>query len=280
MSVNITELLINQLVDEVTSGYTATFGSLHRDYCEILEWTATMVMEIISRTDALYHNMEHTLFVTLVGQEMLRGKHIKEGGITPDIWLNSMISFMCHDIGYIKGVCLDDDIKNNKYAIGVGERICFDDGASTDAILTPYHVNRGKLFIAERFKNVAFVDVETVQRNIEFTRFPVPDTDDQMYNPLDPIPFIVRAADLVGQLADPRYLQKIPALFYEFEETGTNSKLGYKTPYDLKKIYPKFYWEKVHKFVKECLVYLGHTRKGRQYASQLYAHVFVVEHEE
>lgn len=36
-------------------------------------------------------------------------------------------------------------------------------------------------------------------------------------------PGLVQAADLIGQLSDPRYLKKISALFYEFQETGFNS---------------------------------------------------------
>ena len=41
------------------------------------------------------------------------------------------------------------------------------------------------------------------------------------------------AADLIGQLADPLYPRKLNALFHEFAETGTNERLGYKSPADL-----------------------------------------------
>ena len=43
-------------------------------------------------------------------------------------------------------------------------------------------------------------------------------------------PGLVRAADLIGQLADVNYLRKIPPLFAEFNEIGTNKKLGYRNP--------------------------------------------------
>jgi hypothetical protein len=33
---------------------------------------------------------------------------------------------------------------------------------------------------------------------------------------------LVRAADLIGQLGGPHYLQKANALYYEFEEIGIN----------------------------------------------------------
>ncbi|HBB33823.1 MAG TPA: metal-dependent phosphohydrolase, partial [Cyanobacteria bacterium UBA9273] len=56
-------------------------------------------------SDALYHNVEHTILVTLVGQEILRGKHIRDGGVSCEDWLHFIISLLCHDIGYVKGVC-------------------------------------------------------------------------------------------------------------------------------------------------------------------------------
>ena len=60
-------------------------------------------MEIIANSDAPYHNAEHTMMVTLVGQEILRGKHIREGGVTPRDWLHFISSLLCHDIGYVRG---------------------------------------------------------------------------------------------------------------------------------------------------------------------------------
>jgi hypothetical protein len=247
---------------------------------EILEWAGTMALEIISNSDAMYHNVEHTILVTLVGQEILRGKHIKEGGVSPKDWLNCVISFMCHDIGYVKGVCRADNIPKGEFATGVGTDTVTLDCGFTDASLTPYHVNRGKLFVQERFGSVSVLDVTTIRKNIEYTRFPVPEQSDDVYRADDPFPSIVRSADLIGQLGDPRYLQKISNLYYEFEETGANKKLGYKNPGDLRKGYPKFYWNGVHKFVKESLAYLNYTQNGKQILAQLYANVFSVEHEQ
>ena len=88
-----------------------------------------------------------------------------------------------------------------------------------------------------------------------------------------------RAADLIGQLSDPRYLRKTCALFYEFEETGTNKVLGYRDPGELRRNYPRFYWRSVHNYVKDALRYLSLSQFGKQIIAQLYAHVFVVEHD-
>jgi hypothetical protein len=50
-------------------------------------------------------------------------------------------------------------------------------GAS-DAALAPYHVDRSKVFARERFAYNALIDPARLARNIELTRFPVPDDDD------------------------------------------------------------------------------------------------------
>jgi hypothetical protein len=56
------------------AGYRQTYGSLKPDYAELLGWVGNMALEIIANSDALYHNVEHTVLVTLTGQEVLRGK--------------------------------------------------------------------------------------------------------------------------------------------------------------------------------------------------------------
>ncbi len=85
---------------------------------------------------------------------------------------------------------------------------------------------------------------------------------------------------MIGQLSDPNYLRKISALFYEFEEVGTNKILGYKSPGDLRQNYAKFYWNGVFPYIPAALNYLELTQGGKQIIANLYANVFQVEHAE
>ncbi|MBD2503795.1 Npun_R2479 family HD domain-containing metalloprotein [Anabaena azotica] len=274
---NATEILIDAFVKQIREGYTRTYGCLKNDYQDIIAWAGNMALENIANSDALYHNVEHSILVTLVGQEILRGKHIREGGVSSEDWLHFIISLVCHDIGYVKGVCRQDQEQTNLYATGKnGNMISLHPGAS-DASLTPYHVDRAKLFIDERFGGHKLIDAEVIKSNIEWTRFPVPAAEDQQ-NTLC-YPGLVRAADLIGQLSDPRYLKKITSLYYEFEETGVTKVLGYETPADLRKNYAKFYWNSVHPYIKDGLRYLSLTQQGKQILANLYSNVFVVEHE-
>ncbi|MGC1246060.1 MAG: metal-dependent phosphohydrolase, partial [Spirulinaceae cyanobacterium] len=121
------------------------------------------------------------------------------------------------------------------------------------------------------------IDSEVLKNNIELTRFPVPNDDD--HNSTSSFPGLVRAADLIGQLSDPRYLQKIPALYYEFEEIGTNKALNYRNPGDLRSNYPSFYWQAVYPYLPTALAFLDLTQSGKQITANLYANVFMIEHE-
>ena len=274
---NATEILISDFVEKLRAGYHRTYGGLNPDYEDIIAWAGSMALENIANSDALYHNVEHTILVALVGQEILRGKQIREGGVSCEDWLHFIISLVCHDIGYVKGVCRGDLDREHLYATGSNEDMVKLSSGASDASLTPYHVDRGKLFIEERFGKNRIIDAEVIKRNIELTRFPVPKEED--HQDTRHFPGLVRAADLIGQLSDPRYLKKIGALFYEFEETGQNKYLNYRHPDDLKRNYPKFYWNVVHPYVQDGLRYLSLTQEGKQIIANLYSNVFMVENE-
>lgn len=272
---NSTEILIDDFVKQLKQGYHRTYGGLKPDYADIIGWAGHMALENLANTDALYHNVEHTINVTLVGQEIMRGKHIRDGGVSCEDWLHFIISLVCHDIGYVKGVCKQD--RPGIYATGQnGETVTLDPGA-TAASLTPYRVDRGKLFVEERFGGHKLIDAELIKHNIELTRFPMPVAADRQDT--NNFPGLVRAASLIGQLSDPRYLKKVSALFYEFEEIGMNKKLGYSNPGDLRANYPKVYWNSVYPYIKDALHYLGLTQQGQQIIANLYANVFVIEHD-
>ncbi len=271
---NATEVLIDGFVSQLTAAYRRDYGQSNRDYEDIVGWAGRTVLEIIAGSDALYHDVQHTIYVTLVGQEILRGKHIREGGVRPQDWLHFAISLLCHDIGYVRNVCRGD--KNGRYATGVGEDTIELKPGATDAALTPYHVDRGKRFVEERFGGLGLIDSEVIKRNIELTRFPVPTEND--HRDTNHYPGLLRAADLIGQLSDPRYIQKISALFYEFEETGTNAALGYTTPDDLRQGYPGFFWHVAFPYMEDGVRYLGVTQAGQQITASLYANVFAMEH--
>lgn len=265
---------IEACVEQLQQTYTGVYGQLEPEYPKILGWAGGMALELLANSDALYHNVEHTVMVTMLGQEMLRGKHLREGGVTPNDWLHVILALLCHDIGYVRGLCRAD--RAGAYTTGVpGQWVTLPPG-STDAALTPYHVDRGQQFVRERFGRHTLIDAERLAAYIERTRFPVPSDADHQHTADEA--GLVRAADLIGQLADPHYLRKLPALFAEFVETGVAACLGYATADDLRQGYATFYWQVVARYIQDGLRHLRVTQEGKQWLAHLYAHVFVVEH--
>jgi hypothetical protein len=130
--------------------------------------------------------------------------------------------------------------------------------------------------VRERFASVPFIDEERIAHAIELTRFPVPDDDDHAAT--DTEAGLVRAGDLIGQLADPLYPRKLNALYQEFVETGVNEKLGYRSAADVADLYPQFYWSKVEHYIGDALRYLDMTLEGKRWTSTLYSHIFAIEH--
>jgi hypothetical protein len=194
--------------------------------------------------------------------------------VSPDEWLNFTVALACHDIGYVRGVLRGD--RPDAILTGRGtDTITLPEG-STDAALGPYHVDRSQQFIRERFSGHPVLDAERICQNIEYTRFPVPESDEPI-SPRD-CPGLVRAADLIGQMADPRYLVKLPALFHEFEETGANATFGYKSPEDLRRAYPRFFWKLVRPYIGDALTYLRATSRGALWVANLQAVIFDAEH--
>jgi len=278
---NLQKLAIDLCVEELRSAYERTYSTMEQQLGNIIMWSGRLVLENIANSDALYHNVEHTVMVTLAGQAIIEGKHLLEGGVSPRDWVHFMMAVLCHDIGYVRGICRGDT--DGKVATGVGDETVEVPHGASDAVLSPYHVDRSKLFVRERFGKgllmgmVTNIDAELIASYIEMTRFPVP--DDDWYKDTKGYPGLVRASDFVGQLGDPNRPRKSPALFFEFEETGSNQELGYKRPGDLHDNYAKFYWDVVSPYIQEALRYLRVTQEGKQWIANLYANVFGAEHE-
>lgn len=278
MMLNLDKIKIEYCMDQLRRAYERNYSDMEKELGNILVWSAYLALENIANTDALYHNVEHTVLVTLAGQSILEGKHLSEGGVTPRDWVHFLIALLFHDIGYVKGTCRGD--RDDLVATSVGGKMAHIKPGGTDAVLAPYHVDRSKQFVRERFGQgmirEGLVDAEVIVSYIEMTRFPVP--EDDCYKDTVGYPGLARAADYIGQLGDPYHAQKCTALFYEFHELGVNEKLGYKSPSDLRKNNAKFYWEMVSQYVQQALRYLRITQQGKQWIANLQANVFGAEY--
>lgn len=270
---NATTLLADAFGRHLAETYLRIYGGAIPEYARILDSAGKLVMERISNSDALYHNANHTAQVTLVGEAILRGK-LASRPVAPSDWLHFILALLAHDIGYVRGVCPGDGPE--RFVINeAGDTVTLPRGAS-DAALSAYHVDRSKIAVRSRFATMPEVDAERLADAIEHTRFPVP--QDNAHSATDTEPGLVRAADLIGQLADPLYLRRLNALYYEFEEAGLARSCGYSSPADMADKYPAFFWKSVEPLIGPALQYLELTIEGKQWIANLYSHVFAIEH--
>ena len=276
MLFNFNYLTIKKFGQSLEADYKEAYGELEPAYGGFVNWIGRLALENISNSDMLYHDVEHTMLVTAVGQQILIGKHLTEGGVSPREWAHFITALLCHDIGYVRGVCALD--KDETCATGVSAETVDLPRGATDATLSPYHVDRSKQFVRERFggKLLLDIDADQIASHIEMTRFPPP--QDEEHGDTRGFGGLMRAADLIGQLGDPDYLRKIPALFYEFEQFGGNEKMGYKTPSDMRDGIANFFWKEVNPYIRDATRYLQATQDGKQWLASLHSHVFQVEH--
>jgi hypothetical protein len=50
------------------------FGSTDANLVEVIQSAAQLALDCIGGSDPLYHNVEHTMLVTLVGYDILKGR--------------------------------------------------------------------------------------------------------------------------------------------------------------------------------------------------------------
>jgi hypothetical protein len=265
------ELATDALEEFLGSYMRRRFGSSQTNLIEMVPAAARIALECIGNSDALYHNIEHTLLVTLAGHDILRGRSLHDR-MTADDYAHVIIACLTHDIGYVRGLFKEDD-EDGFVVDASGKKVTLPRGSS-DAGLMAYHVDRSKLYVMKRIEGVPLLNRQRIADAVEGTRFP-PREGQEFGEEAS----IVRAADFIGQLGDPNYIRKANALYHEFEEVGMNRQLGYDSPADIVNRYPQFYFNCVAPHIQTEIRYLNMTSSGRQWISSLYGNVFRAERE-
>lgn len=181
--------------------------------------------------DTSYHNLEHTLQVTLCYARLLEG--YKQAGTQPELARRpfelALLAILLHDTGYLK------------------QR---GDDAGTGAKYTLVHVTRsaefaGKLLAA---KGLPAAEIQSVQNMIRCTGVNVDLARIPFQNELEKkLGFALSTADLLGQMAAPDYIEKLGILYQEFDESnrfnGKEAGAGiFTSAEDLRRKTPAF-WE-------------------------------------
>jgi HD-GYP domain-containing protein (c-di-GMP phosphodiesterase class II) len=160
-----------------------------------------------------YHNLDHTMAVALALIRLVHGKHIRDK--TPFSWELiecGIISAFFHDSGLIQKKT---------------------DNQGTGAKYTRFHEERSILFVQEYLYSVGRSELtgKKCAQMIQCTKLSngprdVPFESDEVRL----MGYILGTADIIAQMADRVYLERLPLLFDELKEGGVS---GYESTEDI-----------------------------------------------
>lgn len=167
-----------------------------------------------------YHDLNHTTNALLVMTRLTHGAFLIGEGLTGEDVNLGLICALMHDTGYIQ--TLDDNV-------GTGAKYTSIDTKRSIVFMDKY-IADNRLSKAD-FKNYSdilkFTGLHTNVKEIEFET-----------REIELLGKMLGTADLLGQMADRIYLEKLLFLFYEFKEGGV---MGYDNELDLLKKTIDFY---------------------------------------
>jgi hypothetical protein len=150
--------------------------------------------------DTLYHDVRHTLDMTLAMARLIDG-HDRTCAPTERLgarraMLGVLIALL-HDSGYLK--------RSSEAQIDNG------------AVFTKVHVSRSADFISAYLPKIGFAgEAPLASRLVHFTGYEMDVADIQVDDPRDRlVGWMVGTADLIGQMSDRMYLEKVRRFLYE-----------------------------------------------------------------
>ena len=76
--ITLPEIAAESLGSFLASDMKDRFGASHGRLAELIPFAARLTLECIGNSDALYHNVEHTMLVTLAGPDIFKGSRTIE----------------------------------------------------------------------------------------------------------------------------------------------------------------------------------------------------------
>jgi hypothetical protein len=105
--ITVPELATEALGSFLAKQITRRFGSTHAASTELIPSAARLALECVGNSDALYHNVEHTMLVTLAGYDIMRGRALLIPTDASD-FAHLILACLFHDIGYVRGILEGD----------------------------------------------------------------------------------------------------------------------------------------------------------------------------
>jgi hypothetical protein len=268
-----TGILVDAFAEELARRYRQIFPSAEAAYGDAAVAVSRMALSRIARSDALFHGVEHTMNVALVGQDIMAGLLLRDGRLTTVDWLHYTAASVCFGLGFVRDVCQGDRGRQCRID-GNGTTVDLPEGA-TDGFLWPYAADRAMLFAESFFRDHLLIDGAVIASLVDYTRFPPP--PDRQRDTAS-LPGLLRAAHYIGAIADANFLLKLKPLFLELRELGLADRLGYGSVVQLRLGYPKLYWSTIYPLTRDGAELLTFTPTGRQWLANMYAQLLAEEH--
>ncbi len=173
------------------------------------------------KCDTGYHDLRHTEECLLEMARLIHGTSLNGHSFSEKDVNLGLISAIMHDTGYIQST---------------------DETASSGAKHTVIHIDRSIRFMRRYLAQRGFIDkdIKFCENCLKCTGINVKINNIKFHSyENEVIGKILGIADLIGQMANPFYLEKLPSLFKEYQEAGITM---YDNEFDLLEKTPGF-WE-------------------------------------
>jgi hypothetical protein len=187
------------------------------------------------RCDTLYHDLRHTLDMTLAAARLVEGHdrvQPAQDQLGPRRAILGVVIALLHDSGYLKRTS--------------------EVGVENGAIFTKVHVSRSADFLARYLPTIGYApEAPLASRLVHFTGYEMDVDQIQVEDPRDRLlGCMVGCADLIGQMSDRMYLEKCREFLYQEFVYGSVARetmpdgreiVRYASPEDLIYKTPGFY---------------------------------------
>ncbi len=165
-----------------------------------------------------YHNFSHTLDCFLATIRLIDGRNISAQSLSEETAANLLMAAMLHDTGYIQEAW---------------------DTTGTGAKYTKIHITRSIEFVAKNSEKY-MIDADRLKNISDFIEFTGLRSDGLAVDEDEKAlaGSILGTSDLLGQMSDRAYLEKLLFLYHEFTEAGLE---GFETEFDILKKTLAFY---------------------------------------
>lgn len=270
---DLSHLAVRHYGEVMVKRFRALFGDSRPDLAETISQAARVTMTRIAGSNALYNDLDHTIAVTEAGQDILRGKLVRDGNVKAEDWTHFLVALLCYSIGFCRDLLPGDD--GRRCVIDASGKTVLLPVGVTNGALWPYFIERSTLFVQHYFADHPLLEADRLAEYLQAGRFPIKPN----YN-TDPgsLPGLLRAADIIGTIGDPDYTRKLGPMLIELREAGLTGLFGYEDVAGFHTLYHHQFETELRPLIGKAIRLLELTASGRAWLAGMHAHLLLEQH--